>query len=101
MSQSARPARRKKRSGFIERTLIDINNTLEQSVFAEEIARQKGLLQGLDPRLKVIAMIMLLSRVNPAIFTAISISSRLSAYSMKVSHVRIGMDAFFISLATP
>ena len=44
--------------------LIDINNNLEQSIFAEKIARQKGLLQALDPRLKVIAMVMLLFAVS-------------------------------------
>ena len=54
----------KSRSGFIERTLVDINGTLEQSVFAEKISRQKGLLQALDPRLKVIAMVMLLFAVS-------------------------------------
>ena len=64
MSQFSQPAHSKSRSGFIERTLVDINNTLEQSVFAEKIARQKGLLQALDPRLKVIAMIMLLFAVS-------------------------------------
>jgi len=64
MSQSARPARLKKRSGFVERTLIDINNTMEQSIFAEKISRQRGLLQRLDPRLKVISMLVLLLAVS-------------------------------------
>ncbi len=64
MSQPARPSRLKSRSGFIERTLVDINNTLEQSIFAEKISRQKGLLQVLDPRLKIIALIMLLFAVS-------------------------------------
>jgi len=52
------------RSGFIERTLLDINHTLEQSIFAEKIARAPGLLQGLDARLKVIALLLLLLAVN-------------------------------------
>ncbi len=52
------------RGGFIERTLIDINHTLEQSVFAEKIAHQPGLLQGLDARLKVIALLLLLLAVS-------------------------------------
>jgi cobalt/nickel transport system permease protein len=64
VSQSTQPARSKNRSGFIERTLVDINNTLEQSVFAEKIAQQKGLLQALDPRLKVVSMVMLLIAVS-------------------------------------
>lgn len=64
MSQSSQPTHSKSRSGFIERTLVDINNTLEQSIFSENIARQKGLLQALDPRLKVISMVMLLLAVS-------------------------------------
>ena len=60
MSQPFWHSKPESRSGFIERTLVDINNNLEQSIFAEKIARQKGLLQAVDPRLKVIAMIMLL-----------------------------------------
>jgi cobalt/nickel transport system permease protein len=43
---------------------MDINNTLEQSIFAETISRQKGLLQMLDPRLKVLSMILLLFAVS-------------------------------------
>lgn len=64
MSQTSQSTHSKSRGGFIERTLVDINNTLEQSIFAEKIARQKGLLQALDPRLKVIAMLMLLFAVS-------------------------------------
>jgi cobalt/nickel transport system permease protein len=43
---------------------VDINHTLEQSLFAEKIARQPGLLQGLDARLKIIALLMLLLAVS-------------------------------------
>ena len=43
---------------------MDINHTLEQSLFAEKIARQPGLLQGLDARLKIIALLMLLLAVS-------------------------------------
>jgi hypothetical protein len=46
------PARR----GVIERTLSEISHTFEQSLFAEEVARQPGLLQALDPRIKVISI---------------------------------------------
>jgi cobalt/nickel transport system permease protein len=55
------PSRRpKSRKGFIERSLIDINNALEQSFFAEKIARENGLLQNLDPRLKIVSLLLLL-----------------------------------------
>ena len=52
------------RSRFIERTLGDISHTLEQSLFAEEIARRPGLLQSLDPRVKVLSLIALLIAVG-------------------------------------
>lgn len=53
-----------RRSGFIERTLVDINHTLEQSLFAEQTARQPGLLQQLDPRLKILAVLLVLLAVS-------------------------------------
>ena len=64
MTEDSRSAKRTSRNSFVERTLVDINHTLEQSLFAEAIARQNGLLQGLDPRLKVIALLMLLLSVS-------------------------------------
>ncbi len=64
MSESARHSGSKGRYGFVDHALADINEALEHSVFSEKIARQEGLLQALDPRLKVIAMIALLFAVS-------------------------------------
>lgn len=64
MNHTPRSRRRLNRPSFIERTLTDINNALEQSFFAEITARQKGLLQPLDPRVKIISLILLLLAVN-------------------------------------
>ena len=50
--------------GFFERTLGDITGVLEQTLFAEEIARQDGLLQSLDPRAKVIGALALLIAIS-------------------------------------
>lgn len=55
--------------GLIEKTLADITHTLEQTLFAEEIARREGLLQSLDPRAKLVGAL--------AILLAISISHNL------------------------
>ena len=63
-AQSKTPAHSHKRNSFIERTLSDISHTFEQSVFAEDIARRPGLLQALDPRVKVLALIGLLIAVG-------------------------------------
>lgn len=64
MNQSNQSSRLNSRTSYIERTLVDINNALEQSIFAEKVARQKGLLQKLDPRIKIISLIMLLFAVS-------------------------------------
>ena len=43
---------------------MDINRTLEQSVFAEQTAREKGWLQDLDPRLKILSALVILLAVG-------------------------------------
>lgn len=64
MSQLKKSLKSHSRSSFIERTLIDINNSMEQSIFAEKMSRQKGLLQIIDPRIKIIVMIAFLLAVG-------------------------------------
>jgi cobalt ECF transporter T component CbiQ len=64
LSTSFRSAHPASRSSFIERTLVDINHTLEQSVFAEQTAREQGLLQKLDPRLKILSALLVLLAVG-------------------------------------
>jgi cobalt/nickel transport system permease protein len=50
--------------GFVEKTLADITGALEQTLFAEEIARRDGLLQSLDPRAKLVGALALLIAVS-------------------------------------
>lgn len=50
--------------GFFEKTLTDITSVLEQTLFAEEIAHQAGLLQALDPRAKLIGALALLIAIS-------------------------------------
>jgi cobalt/nickel transport system permease protein len=64
LAKFPRSSKHTQRSGFVEKTLVDINNTLEQSLFAEQNARKQGLLQGLDPRLKIVALLLLVLAVN-------------------------------------
>ncbi|MDE3090605.1 MAG: cobalt transporter CbiM [Chloroflexota bacterium] len=56
--------RKRAARGFFEKTLGDITGTLEQTLFAEEIARQPGLLQSLDPRAKLVGALALLIAVS-------------------------------------
>jgi cobalt ECF transporter T component CbiQ len=48
------------RRGILERTLADLTNALEQSIFAEDVSRRAGLLQTLDPRVKIVSLLALL-----------------------------------------
>lgn len=56
---ASKPAR-----GFIEKTLNDITGALEQTLFAEDLAREQGLLQSLDPRAKLLGALALLLAIS-------------------------------------
>jgi len=64
MRQGAPSSKSVRRSGVIERTLAEIDHALEQSLFAEQIARRPGWFQSLDPRLKIVSILMLLLSVS-------------------------------------
>lgn len=59
MAGASKPAQ-----SFLEKSLAGFADTLEQSLFAEEIARQDGLLQRLDPRVKLLGALALLLAVS-------------------------------------
>ena len=50
---------RKRRTNFIERTVDSLAGVFEQSLYAEEVAASAGLLQQLDPRVKVVGLLLL------------------------------------------
>jgi cobalt/nickel transport system permease protein len=64
VNSSATPRPGRGRASVIEKTLADLSNTLEQSLFAEDIARRPGLLQSLDPRAKIVSTLALLIAVG-------------------------------------
>ncbi|HZQ10133.1 MAG TPA: cobalt ECF transporter T component CbiQ [Anaerolineae bacterium] len=65
ITRAIRPMRRSRPAqGFLEKSLAGFTDALEQSLFAEEIARQAGLLQGLDPRVKLLGALALLIAVS-------------------------------------
>jgi cobalt/nickel transport system permease protein len=47
---------RKLPKSFFETTIAGLLNAVEESVFAEELARTKGFLQALDPRVKLVGL---------------------------------------------
>ncbi len=52
------------RHSFLEQTAENITRTISQSLFAEDIARQKGFLQSIDSRAKLLGMIALVLAVS-------------------------------------
>ena len=53
------PQRRRKKS-FVERTIAELSGAMERALYAEELARADGLLQRLDPRVKVVGLLALI-----------------------------------------
>jgi cobalt/nickel transport system permease protein len=51
---------RNRSSSFIERTIVSFARATEHALFAEDIAKSRGLLQRLDPRVKVFGILALL-----------------------------------------
>ena len=57
---STSPARRRKRrASFVERTIGGLAGAMERALYAEELAKADGLLQRLDPRVKVVGLLAL------------------------------------------
>ena len=55
---------RRVRRNVLESTLGEVSHALARSLFAEDIARQPGLLQSLDPRVKIVSTLALLIAVS-------------------------------------
>jgi cobalt/nickel transport system permease protein len=64
MQNSAAPKHSHRSSRVLEHTLKGFTETLERALFAEEIHARPGLLQSLDPRVKVISVLALLIGVS-------------------------------------
>ena len=63
--QSKTAPRRKRRGGsFVERSLASLVSNAERALFAEDLARKNGLLQSLDPRVKIIGLLALILDVT-------------------------------------
>jgi cobalt/nickel transport system permease protein len=120
IDSASKPARRRGRRNFIEHGLSDISHAIEQSLFAEEIARRRGLLQSIDPRVKIVSIIGLLIAVGLShsiavilgLYVITLILARLSAVPMGFFVKRvwlfmpfftgiIALPAFFITPGPP
>ena len=53
-----------KRGGFVESTMVGFTRALGRALVSEEIARQSGLLQSLDPRVRLLGLLSLVLAVT-------------------------------------
>ena len=82
---------RKKSRGAVERTLASFVDALEHAFYAEELARKDGLLQRLDPRVKIVAVLPLI--VIAALARRLWVIAALFAVAVVVallSHIPLG-----------
>jgi cobalt/nickel transport system permease protein len=58
--ETAPAPKRKRRASFVERTIAGLAAAVERALYAEELAKIEGLLQRLDPRVKVVGLLALI-----------------------------------------
>lgn len=81
---------RKRRANFLEHTLASLADAFDQSVYAEQQAERQGLLQQLDPRVKVVGLLLLLlAAVMARNFAVILTIFALAVVLALLSHISI------------
>jgi cobalt ECF transporter T component CbiQ len=99
------PARRKRRAGFVERTIGGLAGAMEHALYAEELAKADGLLQRLDPRVKVVGLLALvvavaLARNLPVIlglFAVAIVLALLSRVPLRTLATRVWLGALLFT----
>ena len=95
------------RGGFFERNIKGLHAAMERALYAESSASAAGLLQAIDPRVKVVGLFALIvaaalaSRLwtLAAILTAATILAVLSRLSLRTLASRVWASAFVFSAA--
>lgn len=101
----------KRRKSFVERTVAGLFEALEDERYAEELSKADGLLQGLDPRVKVIGLFSLILAAALAhrisaiwgvfgLALALALSSRVT-FATLTKKVWAGVLLFTGAIATP
>lgn len=96
---------RRRRPGFLEKTLAGITQSIETALFSEESARRDAFLQRRDPRVKVAAFLFLILaaglsrdwRVLAAIYAATLLVAAFSAVGMRSFLKRVWLGIPFFS----
>lgn len=80
-----------KRGGFVQATIVTFTRALARALMSEEISRQRGLLQSLDPRVRVIGLFSLVLAVTLSRRLAVVLVLFVAAVMIAVlSRVNIG-----------
>lgn len=111
LSGNALRSGRRRRRSFVERTLAGLADVFDQSAYAEQVADRAGLLQRLDPRVKVVGLLLLVTAavtarnlaVILAIFALAVILALWSHVSLRrlATRVWVGVLAFTGLIALP
>jgi len=92
-----------KRSGFIASTTVGFTRALSHALMSEEIARQRGLLQALDARVRVIGLFALVVAVTLsrrlAVVLALFVGAAILAVLSKVSLGTLAKRVWLVVLA--
>lgn len=105
MTKTSRAGTRKRRKNFIERTIKGLFETLEHALYAEELAKLDGLLQRLDPRVKIIGFLSLIIAVALArnlsvilgLFVVAFVLALLSKVPLRTLATRVWFGAFLFT----
>ncbi|TZE81874.1 cobalt ECF transporter T component CbiQ [Calorimonas adulescens] len=86
-------------SNFIEKTVLDIQNTFEDMFTSDEIADKSGLMQSLDPRIKLLSIIFLIVIANFG--NSLSYTAVMLVYSLILAVLsKIPMKSYIARIST-
>lgn len=100
----------KKRGNFVQRTIDGLAETMERSLYAEQLSEQRGMLQLLDPRVKFIGTLSIIMVAATARRLDVIIGVALCAVVLAIwsrvplrafVNIWIGMAVFSGMIATP
>lgn len=77
---------------FVERTILNISRLIEETVFTERYAKREGLLQGIDPRIKLTSLLLIIITVSLVRYTKIIVGIYL--FTLLLAHLS-NIDLYF------
>jgi cobalt/nickel transport system permease protein len=97
--------KRGRRASFVERTIASLAGAMERALYAEELAKADGLLQRLDPRVKLVGLLLLIIAaalshtivVILALFTAAILLAFLSHVPIRTLATRVWLSALLFT----